>query len=426
MESAAINYSRASALPRFSALELSGQWKTTAKITALKTASYLTDPICKVREYFYTFYILDEVCESTAQKAIKVTYLILGISVYTLLAPFTAPVGAIIRGTISTFSSKPYLYLKKGPQGKTLPENRIITIASKNACRIKGGFDISDGQVTPDQKRLDANIEELKKVDPDVGCLFEISDICEADYISSQLPNHPFVIPIAGIRGIGPSSMICIVSKYQIVEESIEFTPFEKGSELTGRSQYSEKGILSFDIKNPKDEAPFATIFSTHLQHSEIPEYSKRFVENPEYNPSEDEDIKARSAQLQKVISKMNKLWKKIPKRPVIFTGDLNCEETELQKFLTTHQIDYLKRDQKVVGKPTWGGDTWCANLMGKTPSNPLTLDYTFGANIQNISTKIMNNDFCGSYFKPSATSDHNLLLSEITISQPSNVRSNL
>ncbi len=39
----------------FSSNEATGSWVTTLKISTLQLASYLTDPICKVREYFYTF-----------------------------------------------------------------------------------------------------------------------------------------------------------------------------------------------------------------------------------------------------------------------------------------------------------------------------------------------------------------------------------
>jgi hypothetical protein len=88
-----------------------------AKIIALKLASYLTEPICKVREYFYTFYILDEMCKTTAQKVMKVTFLVLGIVLFTLLTPFTAPIGAALRGTVAAFESKPYIYVEKDQKG---------------------------------------------------------------------------------------------------------------------------------------------------------------------------------------------------------------------------------------------------------------------------------------------------------------------
>ncbi len=48
----------------------SSSCETTAKIASLKIASYLTEPVCKVREYFYSFYILNETCKNTIQKVI--------------------------------------------------------------------------------------------------------------------------------------------------------------------------------------------------------------------------------------------------------------------------------------------------------------------------------------------------------------------
>ena len=88
-----------------------------------------------------------------------------------------------------------------------------------------------------------ANIEKIKRLNPDVAGILEVLDIRDAAYLSSKLPEYPFIIPVAGVSGIGPSSMMYIVSKYEIVEDSIEFIPFEKETELTGRAKYSEKGI---------------------------------------------------------------------------------------------------------------------------------------------------------------------------------------
>lgn len=378
---------------------------TTTKIAALKIASYLNEPICKVREYFYTFYILNETCKNTAEKIMKAAFLILGIFSYSLLTPIATPVAAVIRCIITTLQTKPYIYIEKSRKGKVLPENREITLVSHNQCYMPAGYSITDGQVMPpsDKARMDANIEKIKKLDPDIVCLYEVPDICDAEYISSQLQEYPFLIPVAGIRTIGPSSMMYIASKYQIVKDSIEFTPFVKGTELTGRAKYSEKGILSFDIKSQQEEAPFASIFSTHLQHSEIPA------------EPEEEDVKARTAQMHKI---MDKIQMKAQDKAVIFTGDLNQEENELHAFLASRQIDWLRRDPSVEGKCTWGGDKWCAELMGKTFSDPLVLDYAFIAGkAASIFTKTIDTGFSGLEFRPEATSDHSLLFSTITVS---------
>jgi len=378
---------------------------TTAKVLALKIASYLTEPICKVREYFYTFYILNETCENTAQKVKKSAFLTLGIFVCGALAPLTAPIGALVRGVVAALEEQPYIYLERSGRGKNLPADKKITLASHNQCYMPAGYCITDGQVTPasDKERMNANLKKIKELNPDIICLYEVPDICDAEYISSQLPEYPFLIPVAGVRAVGPSSMMYVASKYKIVKDSIEFIPFLKGTELTGRAQYSEKGVLSFDIRTPDSDAPLATIISTHLQHSETPA------------EPEDADKKARAVQMHKIAQQIKA--KIDQNKAVIFTGDLNQEESELDAFLDQHQIDWLRRDPCVQGKSTWGGDEWCAKLMGKTPSPSLVLDYTFIAGKAiDISTHVLETDYSGLEFKSAATSDHNLLFSTITL----------
>ncbi len=377
--------------------------ETASKIFALKVASYLTDPVCKVREFFYTIYIIQE---RTVQKVMMIALLTLGMIVCALLTPFTTPLGMVLRGMVAAFESKPYIYLERAKTGKMLPENKQITLVSHNQCYLPGGYTITDGQVTPpsDKARIDANIQKLKVLNPDIICLFEVADICDASYLSSRLKEYPFIIPVAGVRAIGPSSMMYIASKYEIDKSSIEFIPFAKGTEVTGRARYSEKGYLSFDIKNPGVKTPFANIISTHLQHSEI-----------SGSPEESERI-ARTAQ-------MNRIAKQIEKKinlglNVIFTGDLNQSEEELQEFLKKYPIDWLRRDPKVEGIPTWGGDQWCAKLMGKPASGPLVLDYTLIAGkTAAISTRIIGTGYCGLEFRREATSDHDLLFNTITLS---------
>jgi hypothetical protein len=230
-----------------------------------------------------------------------------------------------------------------------------------------------------------------------------VGDICDAEYISSQLPEYPFIIPVAGVRAVGPSSMMYIASKYEIAEDSITFVPFEKGTELTGRAQFSEKGFLSFDIKSRGEKNAFATIVSTHLQHSEVPEKPEAL------------DILSREIQMRKIAQHIQK--KVVGGGSVIFTGDLNAPEEEIEACLAKHQIHWLKRDPAVHGKSTWGGDLWCAKLMNKPASKDLCLDYVFIAGkAVEIFTKIIGTGYCGAEFRREAGSDHDLLLSTITV----------
>jgi endonuclease/exonuclease/phosphatase family metal-dependent hydrolase len=269
---------------------------------------------------------------------------------------------------------------------------------------MPAGYSITDGQVTPssDVERMDANVAQVKALDPDIICLYEVVDIYDAEYLSSKFSDYPFIIPVSGVRAIGPSSMMYIASKYEIDRDSIEFIPFIKGTELTGRAKNSEKGFLSFDIKSKGEKVPFASLVSTHLQHSEIPAQP------------EESDVKSRALQMEKIAKHIE--TKIAQDRAVIFTGDLNQEEAELNTFLDQHQITW-QRDPSVKGTVTWGGDKWCSELMGKPISDSLVLDYTFIAGkVTAISTRIMGTGYYGAAFSPKAGSDHDLLFSTITV----------
>lgn len=371
--------------------------QTQCKIIALKAASYLTDPICKVREYYYSFHILNKTCKNLTQKIMTIVLLTLGIIAFALLTPFTAPVGAALRGVVAAVESKPFVHLQNGKKGKELPQDRKITIVSHNECYMPAGYSITDGQVTPpsDRKRIDANIAKIIELNPDVICLYEVPDICDAFYLTSKLTEYPFVIPVAGVRMIGPSSMMYVASKYEIVPDSIEFIPFLKGTELNGRAAFSEKGFLSFDLRSRGRRV--ASVISTHLQHSEVPA-----------KPVGDDRL-ARRAQMTKIVKQIQK--KVDDGRNVIFTGDLNQTEDEL------YANEWgLRRDESVRGQPTWDGDAWCKKLMGELSSGPQVLDYTFIAGKSAaISTKIIQTGYSGLQFRPEATSDHCLLYSTIT-----------
>lgn len=371
-----------------------------SKVTILKVASYFNGPVCKAREYYYMLFVLDQTCVSKAHKIGKATFLVMGIFVCVLLTPFTAPIGMAIRGLVAKYESKPYIYLERNTDGKPLANDGEITLVSHNQCYMTAGYSITDGQLIPssDKKRMDDNINNLKALDPDIICLYEVPDICDAFYISSKLAEYPFIIPVVGVRAIGPSSMMYVASKYKIVKESIEFIPFIKGVEVTGRAQYSEKGFLSFDLMSKG--RVFATIISTHLQHSEIPS-----------NPK-DHEKKARTKQLNKIVKHMR--IKAGLGHAVVLTGDFNLAEDELN---AVKEFDFIKRDPSVSGKVTWGGDKWCADLMGKPNSDPMVLDYTvIAGNAAAISTTIHQTGYSALEFRPKALSDHHLLFTTVTV----------
>jgi hypothetical protein len=365
------------------------------KITALQVASYLTEPVCKVRECFYRFYTLSETCKTTAQKVAQVAVLTITLLASGLIAPITAPFGMAMRWGVSQCESEPYTFMTHPTPAKVLPADRKITIVSHNECLMPGGYAITDGQVTPpsDRTRLDANLQEIKRLNPDVVCLYEVPDICDATYIASQLPEYPFIIPSAGVRTVGPSSMLFVASKYEI--DALAFTPFVKKTEISGRAQNAEMGFLSFDLKSQNQT--IAHVVTTHLQPSEVPAQP------------EDHEAVSRASQMRKIA---HHIQQKLNTN-ILFTGDLNQTEEELN----SHRFNWLRRDPEVLGKSTWGGDAWCARLMNKPASPPLTLDYTFVAGkAVDIQTQILDNNYNAEQFRPEALSDHHLLFSRITL----------
>lgn len=373
------------------------------KMGALVAASILTDPLCKVRECFYSFYVLSETCKNTVQKVMRIVLLTLGILFYSLIAPITAPIGVILRGAVALFESKPYIFLQREDIGKQIGKDRKISVVSHNQCYMPAGYSITDGQVTPpsDRSRMDANVAKIKQLNPDIICLYEVPDICDANYLSSQYDEYPYIIPVAGVRAIGPSSMMYVASKYQIVKNSILFEPFLKGTELTGRARFSEKGYLSFKIETG-EKSDLLTVISTHLQHSEIPQ-----------QPTKEETC-SRALQMKKIAFHVKQIVGN--GGSVLFVGDLNQEETELHTSLKNCNIDW-RRDESVVGKPTWGGDSWCAKLTSKPASPSQVLDYALAVGkISSISTKIIDCGFSGLKFNPKATSDHELLFTTIEL----------
>lgn len=200
------------------------------KHLALKIASYALDPVCKIREHFYSLYIVSYKAKTTTKKVILVVSIVFWMSANVIIAPLTAPIGLAIKTFVKSTQSYPYLFVKQNGEGKNLPETQKISVLSYNVCFMPGGYSISDGQVMPssDRIRMEENLKKIEELDPDVVCLYEVPDICDADYLSHPLSAYPYLIPVAGIKAIGPSSMMYVASKYEIPKDSICFDPFIK------------------------------------------------------------------------------------------------------------------------------------------------------------------------------------------------------
>ncbi len=378
-------------------------WTASCQLVILQLASLLTDPICKVREHVYLMKLVP--LSNASEKIKKVAYFVLGLTMaaYAVIAPIAAPIGALLRKIASLFSSTIYTH-ERGPLAKKVIPGPSITLVSYNVCYMPGGYAVSDGGVPPpsfnNRKRIMENNELIHDIlKPDIVCLQEVPDIADAQFISSQFSDYPFIIPVAGIKAIGPSSMMYVASKCEIVAHSIEFTPFVKGTEVTGRAASSEKGFLSFDLKDTH-----VSIICTHLQHSEIPA------------KAEPMDITSRKLQMLKIAEKIQE--KRNEGKIVIFTGDLNQEEKELYDTLEQEIFENLKlqRDPLVENIPTWGGDAWCAKLEGKEPSPSLVLAYTFAAGAKKITTAVIDVGFKGDEFRFHALSDHKPIYSTVVL----------
>ncbi len=78
----------------------------------------------------------------------------------------------------------------------------------------------------------------------------------------------------------------------------------------------------------------------------------------------------------------------------------------------------FVKGDQYADPKRTWGGDEYCAHLVGKSPSGPLNLDHTMTkvGSARRIQTSLIESGFDAAIYNETALSDHNGLYSKIAL----------
>lgn len=355
--------------------------------TFFEVASYLTNPICLARESFI------EAQVQTVDRVAKKIFLYLSAVFFSFLALFTTVPGVALRGMASWMQPQPFL-VQTSDNKKVLPENRSFTLLSWNVCCVPAGYSITDGGVIPWKERIDAIAKKIIEKNSDVNCLYELFDLDAALYLKEKLKEAGYThfYYNIGPQGIGVSSGMMVASKYET--DSPEFDPFPK-STLVGRTQFCNKGVFSFDLMS--NGRSFARIFSTHLQHSELPEFPTS------------EEVQARASQMQIIVDKISRLRD----RCLVLTGDLNLDEQECQNSGW--------RTSFVRGNPienTWGGDEFCANLENKPVSRPMTLDYTFfwqdsGAAIVNSA---LETGYLASVYQKQAMSDHLGILSEIQL----------
>jgi len=94
-----------------------------------------------------------------------------------------------------------------------------------------------------------------------------------------------------------------------------------------------------------------------------------------------------------------------------IVTGDLNLDRTEYVHSSWKGIFQDVFFDEN--GSRTWGGDEFCAKMVGKRESGPLNLDYTLikGPEIS-AKTSLIETGYDDTTFTIDALSDHRGLLS--------------
>ncbi|MES2121416.1 MAG: endonuclease/exonuclease/phosphatase family protein [Chlamydiota bacterium] len=368
------------------------------KAFLFRVASDMTDPVCKVHEFYRKLHLEGTLPEEKSSLANKLVHFV-KMTGYAHKAITTTFPAIALRSVASSLGSDPYLsHVSEAASSKTLPQSKTFTLLTWNVCFVAAGYPITDGGVLPWSERIDRVIDKIVEKDADVNCLYETFDTKSAFYLSEKLKEKGYthIYFDIGPQALGASSGIMVASKYAI--ENPEFTPFPDEA-LVGRAKYSAKGVFSFDLLSEGNA--FAKVFATHLQHSEEPEFPTS------------EEIEARRHQMNVITDKFQEREGK----GIIVTGDLNLDDAEFQSSEWQHL--FLKGDRFDANSKTWGGDAFCAEMMGKRGSKGLNLDHTMvlKKSVKEIHTYFVETGFDAEVFNPDALSDHAGLYSEITLS---------
>lgn len=367
-------------------------FKEKFSVLLFKIASHLSDPICRCHEYFRRISVLDH----SLFYPLKKMLLSLGVVSHAGLALFTTLPGMAVRSLATSLQKESYIHVQcDHAVDKILPKDSSFTLLSWNVCCIAGGFSISDGGVVPWHYRIDEIAKKIVQEDADVNCLYETFDTTSAFYLSEKLKNSGYahVYFNIGPTAVGVSSGILIASRYALGD--LEFTPFAKET-LVGRTKSAEKGVFSFKLMSEGEN--FAKVYSTHLQHSEEPAF-----------PTEEERL-SRKKQMALIMQKIAQDRDIC----VVVTGDLNLDDEEYENSPWKQHFQKGDRHQGVDW--TWGGDEYCARLMGKRVSKPLNLDHVMvvKGSARAIDTSIVPVGYDPTIFTNRALSDHSGLFSTI------------
>lgn len=342
-------------------------------------ASHLTDPICLARQS----YIEAQVSEIASK-----VFLYLAAVFYAALALFTTLPGIALRGAAAWIQAQPFSH--EAGAGKHLADNQF-TLLSWNICCVGAGYSITDGGVVPWKERIDQIAAKIIEKNGDVNCLYELMDLNAALYLKQKLKEGGYThfYYNIGPQAFGVSSGMMVASKFEMAQAEFEAFPKET---LVGRTKFCNKGVFSFDLVS--QGRPFARIYSTHLQHSELPEFPTS------------EEVEARAAQMRIIADKISR----VRDRCLVLTGDLNLDE---QEYASSAWRFHFVRGNPIEN--TWGGDQFCAELEGKPISKPLTLDYTFlWQGTGTLANSIVGAGYSAREYRKEALSDHSGIFSEI------------
>lgn len=374
-------------------------WSARIQSAAFQIASYLTDPICKAHECFRRFSVVDSLnptstkIENFGRKFLLVS----GLIGYALLATVATVPGIALRALAANSQKEPFLYYRGERAQKTLPDDRTFSLLSWNICCVGAGYSISDGGVVPWSFRIDDIARKILEKDADVNCIYETYDSKSGFYLAETLKRNGYahVYFNIGPQALGVSSGILVASKYAI--KNPEFTEFPKDT-LVGRTKHAAKGVFAFDLESRGH--CFAKIYSTHLQHSEEPEFPTP------------EEVEGRRRQMELILEKVEK----IKDRCTIVTGDLNLDD---QEYRSSFWRDRFEKGDLFSLERTWGGDAFCARLVGnKRISAPLNLDHTMvvKGTARSLRTSLVETGYDPEVFKKEALSDHAGLFSQIAL----------
>lgn len=324
------------------------------------SASLLFHPACKVRENYYMIKVVDALYPHSPAflNSIRKVVLFMTMIGWGLLAIIPTLPSLILRALAVTIQRDNFLSQKDFSSPKALGENRHFTLRLWNICGPAAGYSITDGGVLPWPYRIDSIIADVISENADVNCFNEVFDFRCANYLREKLfdAGYKFIYYFIGQEKDRVNSGLFVASKFPITDP--KFTPFSLAS-LVGRTKNAAKGYFAFTLLS--QGIPFARVYSTHFQHSEIPNAPTNDDENGF-------EVNGRNEQMTTLLSDAEQST--VPCK--IVTGDLNLDVTEFNKYWKKHFKPYPEGD-----RPTWLGDDFSARLMGKPISKPLKLDWT-------------------------------------------------